>query len=107
MKFLLTLIAIGLVAPVFATEDSPKATIVKLVSYAKYGNGDIFVKLEATSPICNGGYYINKSSEGFQSVTSMLLAAYHAKLPIIVKADEASKWVGSDTVCEINAVYYQ
>ncbi|MDP5211343.1 hypothetical protein, partial [Microbulbifer sp. 2205BS26-8] len=72
------------------------------------GNGDVFISLSTNGATCNYGYFVNKNSQGFEGQLSMLLAAYQAKTPIYISANENSRWSNSsNTVCEVHSIEYK
>lgn len=108
MKLLTIFILITFSISSFALEKSPSSKIKRLISYSKYGNGDIYVQLESSGSICSYGYYVNENSAGYKNNFSMLLAAYQAKTSVVVEAYEQNRWAGSSNpVCEIYSVTYQ
>lgn len=91
-----------------SNETSPTSKIKKLVSYSKYGNGDVYVLLEQSAPICSSGYYISQDRVGFKNNFSMLLAAFQAQTPIKIIGDDQNTWSGSSSyICEIYNVIYE
>lgn len=102
--------ALFLLIPLFvcANESSSKGVISRLISYANLGSGDVFVSLPTNGTICTYGYFIDKNSNGYEGIISMLLAAYQAQTPVIITGIESSRWPGSaGAVCEIYAVEYK
>lgn len=89
-------------------EGAPKGHIERLITYGRRGNGDVYLSMEANGEICSSGYFIDKSSAGYNGILSMLMAAYQAKLPIVVYGYKDTHWSGStNTVCELYNVAYQ
>ena len=108
MKGLLSAILFVACCSLSANETSPKSTVTRLISYAQYGNGDVYVRLQETAATCSGGYFINQNSVGFKNTFSMLLAAYQTQTPLHIVGNEAVRWGGSSAVvCEIYSVNYQ
>lgn len=96
--------------PVAASEleGSSLSSIDRLIAYSRFGNGDVFISLETNGPQCAHGYYVDKSSAGYESMLSMLVAAYQAKTPIVLHGTTSKQWSGSSKpVCEIYSVSYQ
>ncbi|MBB1301439.1 hypothetical protein H5183_08830 [Pseudoalteromonas sp. SR44-8] len=90
-------------------ESSAVGVIKKLVTFANYGNGDVYVTLPVNGTICKSGCFISKNSNGYESTFSSLLAAYQAQTPITIHGLTASdkRWSGSSLpVCEIYSVEY-
>ncbi len=95
-KYLLLLYIINFSAIASADlENSPKSTIKRLIAYSKFGNGDVYVELSTNSSTCSHGYFINKTSAGYESTLSMLLTAYQANTPVILYGYKSNKWSGS------------
>ncbi|BFM10145.1 hypothetical protein R50072_02980 [Simiduia litorea] len=91
-----------------ANETSPRSKILRITSYAKFGNGDVYVKLEESSTVCAHGYFLNRDSVGFETSISMLISAYHAGSSVLIVGDEQRMWSGSSNpVCEIYSIQYQ
>lgn len=89
-------------------EAAPKGHIERLIAYSRVGNGDVFVSMASNGEICSSGYFIDKSSAGYNGILSMLMAAYQANLPIVVYGYKDTHWSGSaSTVCELYNVAYQ
>ncbi|MFU2509767.1 hypothetical protein [Pseudoalteromonas sp. ASV78] len=91
-------------------ESSDVGVINKLVTFANYGNGDVYVTLPTNGVTCKYGYFVNKNSNGYESTLSSLLAAYQAQTPIIIHGLTANdkRWSGSNNpVCEIYSVEYR
>ena len=87
---------------------SPKSKIKRLISYADFGNGDVYVELESKVAGCPSGYYVNRDDKGFNNNFSMLLAAYQAQSSIYIYAYDSTKWAGSSAqVCKIYSVMYK
>lgn len=104
LTFLILLLSFGVSA---AHEISPKGTVDKLIAYARNGNGDIYVGLTENGTTCSNGYYIDKASLGYESILSLLLAAYQANTQVTILADVSKRWSGSShPVCEIYYVAY-
>ena len=104
----LTMMLLFMSTVAFASEreTSPLSTISRLVSYSKFGNGDIYVRLAKPATQC-AGYYVSLNSTGFKATLSMLIAAYQAKTNIRITGYINNKWSGSSNyVCEIYAVTY-
>ena len=98
------------IAPASASlvEAAPKGHIERLIAYSRVGNGDVYLSMETNGEICSSGYFIDKSSAGYNGILSMLMAAYQAKLPIVVYGYKDTHWSGStNTVCELYNVAYQ
>ena len=98
------------VAPASASlvEAAPKGHIERLIAYSRVGNGDVYLSMEANGEICSSGYFIDKSSAGYNGILSMLMAAYQANLPIVVVGYKDTHWSGSpNAVCELYNVTYQ
>ncbi len=108
-KYLLLLCIINFTALASVDlESSPKSTIKRLISYSKFGKGDVYVQLNSGTSACSHGYFINKESAGYESVLSMLLAAYQANTPVILYGYKNNQWSGSSApVCELYSVLYQ
>ncbi len=110
-KYLLLLVVYQFSISVMAfsdTESSPKSTIKRLIAYSKFGNGDVYVELNTNSSTCKNGYFINKTSAGYEATLSMLLAAYQANTPVILYGYKNNQWSGSSApVCELYSVLYQ
>ncbi|WP_104401910.1 hypothetical protein [Vibrio penaeicida] len=111
MKTILSALFISMslinIAHAFTPEASPTGSIKRLIAYTKFGNGDVYVQLNANSTSCSHGYFIDKSSAGYESTLSMLLAAYQANTPVTLYANPEKKWAGSgNSVCELYSVVY-
>lgn len=88
-------------------ERSGNALIKRYISYANYGKADVFISLEQNGEKCSFGYFVNQDNAGYHTVVSTLLAAYHAKRPVSILADETVRWAGSiQPVCVIYLVEY-
>ncbi|TQF70322.1 hypothetical protein [Pseudoalteromonas luteoviolacea] len=114
MKTKLFLMLLGLTMSQFSyassVERSSKGVIKNLISYADYGNGDVFISLPTNGATCSYGYYVNKNSAGFQANLSMLLAAYHSQTPVYIHGftAESKRWTGSkNPVCEVYSVQFE
>lgn len=78
-----------------APVGSPKSKIIRITSYAEYGNGDVIFFLENNNPEVDG-YWINANDPGFEANLSMLYLALTTNREITVYyTDEV--WHGSDT----------
>tara|TARA_R110002072_G_scaffold33030_9_gene100262 strand:+ start:9352 stop:9687 length:336 start_codon:yes stop_codon:yes gene_type:complete len=106
-KLLAVILMVVLSTSVFAL-DSSSGKIDRMISYSKFGNGDVFVSLSNNGAICTYGYFINKDSAGYQSSLSLLVAAYHSNIDVKIMAYDSVKWSGNtaNTVCEIYSVEY-
>lgn len=97
--------------PVFsavANVQSPNAIIAEMISYADYGDGDVYIRLQNNDATCSHGYYLNKAQVGFNANFSMLVAAYQAKQSVIIHADPNQRWAGSSSpTCKVYSVSYQ
>ena len=91
----------------YASENSPKSTIKRLISYSNVVNGDLYVSLANNGSSCANGYFLNVDDKGFKVISSMLLAAYHANSIIHIDGITTVKWSGSSAnVCKIYDVEY-
>ncbi|NOH22831.1 hypothetical protein [Vibrio europaeus] len=107
MKKYFTLLILLLSFGVSANEASPKGTIKDIFAYSKFGNGDVYIVLSQNGSSCSGGYYIDKASAGYESILSMLLAAYQANTNVVINGYVNNRWSGSsEPVCEIFRVAY-
>ncbi|AIU68026.1 hypothetical protein ABF162_14205 [Vibrio coralliilyticus] len=99
--FLILLLSFG----VSATEESPTGLIKRIQAYSVHG--DIFISMETNGQQCSTGYFIDKVSPGYESILSMLLAAYQANTPISIFAYEDQRWSATTApVCKIFSVVY-
>ena len=90
-----------------ALENSPVTKIAELYGYGEYGNGDVLVKLETNGTTCSNGYWMNKSDIGYETLLSMILAAYHADKTIGFQGENSDMWPGSSgSFCRIKRVDY-
>lgn len=110
-KLLLVLLGLAISQLSLATsnEKSSKGVIKRLITYANYGNGDVFVSLPTNGSTCSYGYFLSKNSNGYESTLSSLLAAYQAQTAIYIYGltSEDKRWSGSGNhVCEIYSVEY-
>lgn len=108
--FILFVLTIPQLSLASSVERSSKGVIKRLITYANFGDGDVFVSLPTNGQICEWGYFVNKNSKGYESTMSSLLAAYHAQTPILIYGLTADnkRWSGSNKrTCEIYAVEYQ
>lgn len=76
---------------------TPITNITELASYSEYGDGNMTIRVENTAPNCNGGFWMNGTEPGFKTVLSMLLAAKHSGVQIIIYGDSDRIWQGSPT----------
>lgn len=89
----------------FAKVTSPKSQIDRLITYSKYGRGDTYISLQQNDATCVHGYFVNKESEGYQAMISILISAYHAGSPVRIYAYDNNRWEGSSNpVCEMYSV---
>lgn len=102
---LLTMLILAFTNAASAVERSnQKAEIVRLISYAEAG-GDVYIKLATNGNVCTHGYYLSKSSPGFDANLSVLLAAKMSNSPIYVYGYENQLWSGSSQpTCKIYSV---
>ncbi|ENM5771364.1 hypothetical protein V4V48_003076 [Vibrio mimicus] len=86
--------------------DTTVATKIEhIVVYSKQGNGDLLVSVKAPSERCAGGYFVEKSSPGYDGIFSLLLAAHQVQSPIILSANPEALWPSSQqSVCELHSV---
>lgn len=87
VKIKLLILLLGVLLPQLsfaAQERSSQGVIKRLITYANYGNGDVFISLENNGTVCRYGYFVNQDSLGYQSTLSGLLAAYQAQTPIFI-----------------------
>ncbi|MCG9584193.1 hypothetical protein L1D13_24475 [Vibrio tubiashii] len=105
MKKYFTLLILLLSFGVSATEESPTGLIKRIQAYSVHG--DIFISMETNGQQCSTGYYIDKVSPGYESILSMLLAAYQANINVVINGYVNNRWSGSsEPVCEIFRVAY-
>lgn len=89
-------------------EFTSESEVTRLISYAQFGKGDVFISLKKNGAKCSSGYFVNRDSVGFESLYSMLLAAYHARTPVILGGYDDKQWSGStDPVCELYSVEHK
>lgn len=90
-------------------EPSDVGVISRLVTYANYGNGDVYVSLPVNGVKCKGGYFLSKESNGYEATLASLLVAYQARTPVKIRGltSDDKKWSGSSKhVCLIYSVEY-
>jgi len=106
-KFISTFILFWSAGAFPAVEVSPSSKILKLISYAEYGGGDVQVMLETNGTVCADGYYLKKTDPGFDANLSMMLAAYHSISNVVVDGHTDQKWAGSSGYyCHLYSVRY-
>lgn len=88
-----------------ALETSGDFQIKRLIFYNTFGNGDVYLSLETSSPTCSSGYYINKDSASYDSIVQTLRDARNLQRRVRIVGDETSQWSGSSLpVCLIYSV---
>lgn len=83
--FFLFMLALTILNPVYAaTTATPSTTISSLGFYNNWGSG--LVQIEVASPAvgCEGGFFIKNTDDGYDSILSALLSAYHTAQNIII-----------------------
>lgn len=91
-----------------ANETSDITTIVRVVSFSEYGNGDVVVVTEKKGTSCVSGYWLKKVDPGFNANLSMLIAAYQAKTNIVLTGLTDEIWSGSGgRYCHLYSVDYR
>ena len=110
-KFSMVLVALVFMASgsAFAVEESSNpGTVVRVLSYTSYGNGDAAVQVSnAAGKICEG-YWLNKADAGFQANLAMLITAYQTKNNVILYGETTSRWAGTGAYfCHLTVVDYR
>ena len=81
-------------------------TITNMITYTKFGGGDVIVKVATSHPNgCEGGFWLDKDAPGFQATLTFLLSAFHANSKISISVIPSEIWDGSGAkYCKIDWV---
>ncbi|EHA1126481.1 hypothetical protein FG475_15275 [Vibrio navarrensis] len=86
-------------------ETTSETQIERLVVFSQSGNGDLLVSVKAPSERCAGGYFVKKSSPGYEGIFSVLLAAHQAHSKVKLTADPAALWPSyPQPTCEVLSI---
>jgi hypothetical protein len=92
-------------APVRAAQVTSTGTIVRLVSYSNYGNGDVVVFVSSTHSTCSAGYWVSPSQPGYKTILAHLMLVKSTGESVIFWADNALLWPGSSgSYCRIESI---
>lgn len=78
-----------------AQVNSPQGTITAAFALTEFGNGDIAFSVSASTPGCEGGFWLRPTDPGFKTTYAMLLMAMATQSTVTVAAYNDSIWAGS------------
>lgn len=106
MKKLMILLLMSISLSSQAMDTVGYYKIINLSTWGGGANGAVLVRLENVNASCPNGYWFQDSANaGPKNLMSMVLAAYYAKAPIRIYADENSDWTGlASKECEIQLI---
>ncbi|MBL4828163.1 MAG: hypothetical protein JKY66_10725 [Spongiibacteraceae bacterium] len=107
-KLLYIFLLICPVASWASTQESPKTSVKKIISYSESG-GDVLVQLARNGSQCDSGYWLKKTDPGFQANYLMLITAFQSKSDsIIIEGYSYQLWPGSHKgmYCHVSNVQY-
>jgi len=93
LTILLTMVAINNVHGV--EQATPLTTITSIVSYTKFGNGDVRISVANPATNCDAGFWLSPADPGFNANLSVLLSAYHSKSTVTLNGEDTQIWTGS------------
>lgn len=95
-KLLSVLVLLYPLAVVAVTQESPKTSVKKIVSYSERGRGDVVVQLTKNGSQCSSGYWLRKTDPGFQANYEMLLWAFQEGLSsVVIEGNSLRLWSGA------------
>jgi hypothetical protein len=101
---LVVLVAVMLSPPASATVVASSGTIVTIITYPNYGNGDFTFRLSSQPAGCYG-FWVSPSQPGFTTTIAYILKAHAAGESIVAGGDNAQIWGGSgSSYCKLDYV---
>ncbi|KZN37871.1 hypothetical protein N480_14100 [Pseudoalteromonas luteoviolacea S2607] len=106
MRIIYSLLTVLFCANVNASVTASSYTkITAIESYSSYGDGDVIFQLENPESSCSGGYWMKKSTPGFEANLSMILASYHAQSKVQIRGFPGTLWGGSKSpYCHVYSI---